>query len=60
MYSDFVLKGISHILTKMAPVAVFFVLWSNNPCSLHEICNRVNFLLDLDKIYTDIYSFLYF
>ena len=38
----------------------FFVLWSNNPCSLHKICNRVNFLLDLDKIYTDIYSFLYF
>ena len=38
----------------------FFVLWSNNPCSLHKICNRVDFLLDLDKIYTDIYSFLYF
>ena len=38
----------------------FYVLWSNNPCSLHKICNRINFLLDLDKIYTDIYSFLYF
>ena len=38
----------------------FFVLWSNNPCSLHKICNHVNFLLDLDKIYMDIYSFLYF
>ena len=53
-------EAIAHILTKMAPVAVFFVLWSNNPCSLHKICNRVDFLLDLDKIYTDIYSFLYF
>ena len=51
---------VPHIAHSHENGSSFFVLWSNNPCSLHKICNRINFLLDLDKIYTDIYIFLYF